>query len=291
MRLLWVGLLSLGILTAGYTRDLAVMLGYDGTSWRVVFYDGTEEKTRSVTLEEEPHGFDYDFRSHRLLYSDAMGQVHIRDLSVKRERLLALPKENGYIQPVFSCQEGWVYLVELPKHSSRAARIVRVGLENGTKEIVVEQNSAQLEPMEVQDGRHLLFTSLSCNHGCGKLIQEIWWKDLISGESDQLTLLNAFNSHPVSKEGKLYFVSNRGGAYHIWKQRLKEKGGAAVQLTHGDTTDTSPAPLQNGALLFIRHKNGRDHLILKTLSGGEKELPLERKYFKLRQLKVNRCKN
>jgi Tol biopolymer transport system component len=123
------------------------------------------------------------------------------------------------------------------------------------------------------------------------LIQEIWWKDLISGESDQLTLLNAFNSHPVSKEGKLYFVSNRGGAYHIWKQRLKEKGGAAVQLTHGDTTDTSPAPLQNGELLFIRHINGRDHLMLKTLSGGEKELPLERKYFKLRQLKVNRCKN
>jgi hypothetical protein len=266
----------------------AAMLGYDGEGWKILLYEGESGKSHPLTTEEEPHGFDYDFRRERAIYSDAMGRVHL--LEEGRERILPLPKTDGYIQPSFDCSGERVYLVELPGHSSRAARIVAVDLKTGAKEIAVEQTSAQLEPVGADGGRSLIYTSLSCNRGCGGLLQEIWRMDTVHGRSEQLTLLNAFSSNPAVHAGdpRVYFSSNRGGHYHIWSL-LPGKRCGEKELTRGEATDAFPAPLGRGDFLFLRSDAQGDRLMWGGRSGRSEALPLDPAYRQLRQLKVDRC--
>ncbi len=273
-----------------YAETLPTMafLGYDNEDWLVCVTqeDGT---TKEIKLEQEPRSFDYDFKTGQILYVGSDGILRLYEKGSERE--LKLPDTtSSYTQPSFSCKKDLAYAVELIDGNSKSTQIVLIDLKRDTLTIAVRQNSSQFEPSEIND-QALLFTNLVCNNGCGKLIQEIWKKDKIRGESDQLTLLNAFSSNPSihPNDHWLFFSSNKNGNYHIWGKDLNTDD-RSTQMTVGSTTDSFVKSIGKGAFLYIRQDKSNHSIMYGDIKGKSYEVKLEKQYNKIRQLKVNTCK-
>ena len=130
---------------------------------------------------------------------------------------------------------------------------------------MVTQRSAQFEPyFHAPDT--LYYANVLCTEGCGRVIQEIWRKNLVSGQAEQLTLMNAIAQQPVvSPDGKwLVFSSDKAGNFHLWRMELATR--RVEQLTAGRVTDISPAVDGNGEVYFIRRS--RDGTRLMRRGGG-----------------------
>ena len=273
-----------------YAETLPTMafLGYDNKDWLVCVTqeDGT---TKEIKLEQEPRSFDYDFKTGQILYVGSNGTLRLYHKGSERE--LKLPDTtSSYTQPSFSCKKDLAYVVELIEGNSKSTQIVLIDMKRDTLTMAVQQNSSQFEPSEIND-RTLLFTNLVCNNGCGKLIQEIWQKDKIMGESDQLTLLNAFSSSPSmhSDDHWLFFSSNKNGNYHIWGKDLNTDD-RSTQMTAGSTTDSFVKSIGKGAFLYIRQDKSNHSIMYGDIKGKSYEVKLLKQYNKIRQLKVNTCK-
>jgi Tol biopolymer transport system component len=139
-----------------------------------------------------------------------------------------------------------------------------------TKKPVVTQRSAQFEPY-FHAPRTLYYSNVHCTIGCGKIIQEIWRKDLISGEAEQITLLNAIARQPVISGQWLYFSSNKAGNFHIWRMSLET--GRYERLTEGRVTDINPALDRQSNLYFIRHTPTGTALMQRRTDGTLQTLP------------------
>lgn len=277
-------------LWALYADTLPTMafLGYDNKEWLVCI---TQEggTIKEIKLEQEPRSFDYDFKTGQILYVSSGGTLRLYDKG--SEHVLQLPDTtSSYTQPSFSCKKDLAYAVELIDGNSKSTQIVLIDLEHDSLTTVVQQNSSQFEPSEIND-RVLLFTNLVCNNGCGKLIQEIWQKDRILGESEQLTLLNAFSNNPSIHHDDhwLFFSSNKNGNYHIWGKDLKTDD-RSTQMTVGSTADSFVKAIGKGAFLYIRQDKSNHSIMYGDIKGNSYEIKLLKQYNKIRQLKVNTCK-
>lgn len=272
----------------GSTIPEMAFLSYSGDAWQVTLIQ-SDGSSKDIKLKEEPRSFDYNFKTDAILYVGSAGKLYLYSNGSQRE--LDLPYEkNSYIQPSFSCGTNEAYAVELIDNNSKSTRIVLIDLKNDTIERVVSQNSSQFEPSEI-DARRLLFTSLTCNVGCGKLIQELWKKDRVSGISEQVTLLNSFSNNPsVHFNGEsVFFSSNKNDSYHIWAKNLNSDK-RSVELTKGDFSDTSPAAITKDSFLYI-HQDGANYSIMHgDIKGNSYKIELAMQYKQIRQLKVNRCK-
>ena len=273
-----------------YAEKLPTMafLGYDDKDWLVCITqeDGT---TKEIKLEQEPRSFDYNFKTGQILYVGSNGILRLYHKGSERE--LKLPDTtSSYTQPSFSCKNDLAYAVELIEGNSKSTQIVLIDLDHDILTTVVQQNSSQFEPSETND-RTLLFTNLVCNNGCGKLIQEIWQKDKIMGESDQLTLLNAFSNNPSlhPDDHWLFFSSNKNGNYHIWGKDLN-MGDRSSPMTVGSSTDSFVKAIGKGAFLYIRQDKSNHSIMYGDIKGKSYEVKLLKQYNKIRQLKVNTCK-
>jgi len=270
------------------TLPKMAFLGYDNKEWLVCITheNGT---IKEIKLEQEPHSFDYNFKTGQILYIGSDGTLRLYDEGNERELKFA-DTTNAYTEPSFSCKKDMAYAVELKNRNSKSTEIVSIDLKDDSLTTVVRQNSSQFEPIEIND-RKLLFTNLVCNNGCGKLMQEIWQKDMIIGESNQLTLLNAFSINPsVHPDGHwLFFSSNKNGNYHIWGRDL-DSDGRSIQLTQGTSTDTFPKAIGNGAFVYIRQNKSSYSIMFGDIKGKSHEIKLLKQYNKIRQLKVNICK-
>ena len=282
-------IMIVGLLTL-YADILPKMafLAYNKKDWVVVVTqeDGT---TKEIKLEQEPHSYDYNFKTGQILYIGSDATLRLYDKG--RERELKLPvTTSSYTQPGFSCKKDMAYAVELIDGNSKSTQIVLLDLKDDSLKTVVRQNSSQFEPSEIND-RTLLFTNLVCNNGCGKLIQEIWKKDMILGESNQLTLLNAFSNNPSVYPGGhwLFFSSNKNGNYHIWGKDLNAEG-RSIPMTTGTDTDTFAKAIGHGAFLYIRQSKSNYSVMYGDIKGKSHEIKLLKQYNKIRQLKVNICK-
>jgi Tol biopolymer transport system component len=151
---------------------------------------------------------------------------------------------------------------------------------------VVTQPLAQFEP-RFQASNALYYASVSCNHGCGRIIQEIGRMDLSSGEADQLTLVNAIARQPVpaSADPWLYFASNQAGNFHLW--RLNLASDHYEPLTSGRVTDSNPAFDREQRLYFLRHTPTGVQLLRRENEGALHAMTLPEPFEDLRVLEIN----
>ncbi|RLA72837.1 MAG: hypothetical protein DRG78_23290 [Epsilonproteobacteria bacterium] len=273
-----------------YADKLPAMafLGYNGDAW-VVCLTKSDGSVKEIVLEQEAHAFDYNFKRDEILYIGENGKLRLYSKGSERE--LNLPyKKSAYTQPSFSCKKDFAYAVELIDKNSKSTQIVSIDLRNDSLESVVKQTSSQFEASEI-DAQRLLFTNLICNRGCAKLIQEIWKKNRVTGESEQLTLLNSFSSNPSVQynDNWIFFSSNKNGTYHIWAKNL-DSSEASLQITEGDYTDSFPASLGRGSFLYLRQNKNRNFIMYGDINRKFYKIKLLKEYNKIRQLKVNRCK-
>jgi len=287
MKVVFITIICVFSLYASGLEKMA-FLGYNGDSWVVCLSDSKGD-VKEIQLEQEPHVFDYNFKTDEILY---IGEdTKLRLYSKGKERELNLSYTNSaYTQPSFSCRDDYAYVVELIDKNSKSTQIIEINLKDDSVNNVIKQNSSQFEIADV-DEKRVIYTSLICNKGCGKLIQEIWIKNRITGISEQLTLLNSFSSNPTIhyNDSWVYFSSNKNENYHIWAKNINSNKNS-IEITKEDATDSFPSSLGDNNFVYIRHIKNRSFIMQGDISGKTNQIKLLKEYNKIRQLKVNRCK-
>jgi Tol biopolymer transport system component len=154
-----------------------------------------------------------------------------------------------------------------------------------SENVVVAQRSAQFEP-HFYPPAMLYYSNVLCTEECGRIIQEIWRKNLVSGEAEQVTLVNAIARQPVvSPDGRwLYYSSNKSGNFHVW--RLDLQTGTYERLTDGVVTDISPALDGQGQLYFIRKSPTGTQLMHLGSSREPEPIPLPPSMTDIRDLEI-----
>lgn len=260
------------------------LVARDEDGWQLVANDRDGRMARFPTLSE-PRTPAFSAARGVVAYVAANGEVRELDLASRADRLLLRPDaEVAYTQPAYSPDGARLYLVVLRKGSSVDTDMVVIDpAAPAARPETLEQRSAQFEPHPSADGRRLAYSSVSCTMECGRIIQEIWFRDLVTGEATQATLLNAVSRQPaLAADGALYFASNAAGNYHIYRQA--GPGETPQALTRGEVTDESPVVL-DGVLHFIRRQRDGVHLMRWTGSGAER-VPLPNEFLDLKDLRL-----
>lgn len=279
-----IGVVAMAVVLAAFNAAVAanpswpVGLSYvaliDG-NWRAYVVTPGDVAPRRITTAMEPRHAAYSVSRGVLAYVAPDSGLREVSLATNEERVLidADPR-RATTQPVYTPSGDRLVVVMLKDGASVDTDIVAlIGQGNAAIEPVITQRSAQFEPYITGSGA-IYYSNVLCTVECGKIIQEIWRRDLRSGVAEQVTLTNAIAREPaVSNDEKwLYFSSNRSGPYHIW--RIPARGGIAERVTRGDGTDTNPALDPAGNVYFIRRKPDRTQLIRKSPSGHEQVLAL-----------------
>ena len=256
-------------------------IALDDDSWHIVICKDSEH-CQTIQTQQEPRTYDYDFENGNVVYIGSDKNVHL--VVDNNESILLKSGTNAYTEPSFIDKGPKIMLIELIDGNSKKTKIVTIDIKHKKIKILHAQFSTALEPYS-NNSKDLYYANVSCTEECNKIIQEIWHKDLITQEANQLTLLNVLSHQPrANKENsKVYFSSIKGGNYHIWEYNLKNH--TSKQLTLGKVTDGFPAPTQKGIYFLRRIKN---HTTLMYLSneGNLNKVPLEQNYTKIRNLKV-----
>ncbi len=268
-------------------KEWLYFVGLQDGHWYVfakIVHDKFDDSTfQIIKTQSEAREIYFQANKKTLIYLDAAAQLRSFSLeNEKEEILLSSNPKASYAQP-FVDKKGRIYLVQMPAGESSKADIV---MWYKTKLYPsVRQLSSQFEPF-VND-KWLYFGHVHCTIDCGRIIQEIWRKNTISGESEQLTLMGHIARQAIVDQQNqyLYFSSNRAGHYHIWRQRLPHS--KPEQLTQGNTSDTDPALDKLANLYFIRHQAGKVYLMQKTVDGLLKTLTLPKNIKEIRNLRVN----
>jgi Tol biopolymer transport system component len=249
-----------GVADAGSAQELPAGLAFIGwkeQAWRL-FVVLTPGALHEVPTALEPRAASVSLAAQRAVYVSAAGDLRTVSLGGGDDTvLIARSEERALAQPVFAPDGASVYVVEMKRGTSAETDILEVKLgKSGSMRTVVSQPGAQFEPSLARSGRYLLYTSVSCVLGCGRILQEVWRKDLVGGEAIQLTLLNAIARQPVAMpDGTgIYFSSDQGGNYHIW--RIGWNGEAPQPQTRGPVTDSNPVAASDGHVYFVRHAAG-----------------------------------
>ncbi|SFV64269.1 hypothetical protein MNB_SV-13-2098 [hydrothermal vent metagenome] len=253
-------------------------IAFDNENWQIVHCK--EQKCKIIKSEQEPRTYDYDFDSGSIVY--VASDKSVRTIIDGKEQIVLTSQKDAYTQPLFIENGKKIMLVKLINGNSKKTEIISMDLFGKNHKMLHYQYSTALEPYS-QDGKKIYYANVSCVEGCGHIIQEIWEKDITSGQAKQITMLNALSHQPnVDSEGKyLYFSSNEKGDYHIYRVSLEDY--SVKQLTFGNVTDGFPVASKDG-LYFIRRENSKIEIVrvdkdleLKTLSYN---------YKKIRNLKV-----
>jgi Tol biopolymer transport system component len=289
-RVLLAGCMLVLACGGGWTADLPAGLSFIGLkdrAWRL-YVVGPSGAVHEVATAQEPRAASVSLAAARAVYVSAEGDLRALSFTGGDERvLLARSKEFAIAQPAFAPGGAEVYAVEMKEGASAETDIVLLRSTGaGAPRRIVSQPGAQFEPTPARAGRYLLYSSVSCVLGCGRILQEIWRKDLLGGEAIQLTLLNAIARQPVaSPDGTaVYFSSDRAGNYHIW--RMGWDRGQPVALSSGAVTDSNPVVDRDGNVYFIRHVAAGVRFMRLDGSGHATELPLPGGVEDMRDLEI-----
>lgn len=138
--------------------------------------------------------------------------------------------------------------VRLLNGKSRETEVVAIASQKNAATALFSQASAQLHPVRTE--QNLFYSHVACRV-CDPIIQDVWRRNVVSDETQQLTLLNATSYlHSVDADEQFgYISSNSSGYYHV--ARLNLLTGDVVWLTSGQVTDSYPSIASN-TLYFIR---------------------------------------
>jgi len=273
-------LIALGSILFAKIPPLSFIALEEG-SWHVIVCDETSQ-CHALKTDQEPRTYDVDFTTGNLVYIASDKNVHL--VVDNNETILLKSNKNAYTEPSFMSNGKEIMLVELIDGNSKKTKIISIDRKDNRKKTLHAQYSTALEPYS-NNGTDLYYANVSCVEGCNKIIQEIWHKNLITHESNQLTLLNALSHQPRSNQGgsMVYFSSNKKGNYHIWV--YNKHTHTSKQLTFGEGTDSFPSPSQEG-LYFLRRVENHTALMHLSKDGSLTEVPLKQNYTKIRNLKV-----
>ncbi len=199
----------------------------------------------------------------KAVYAAADGTVRTIDLRKSTEDVIArADRQRAYTQPCMSADGRQVLVVEMAEGKSLETEILEYtsgssggGGSGSVPRHVARQSGAQHDPF-IHQSRWLVYASVGCSVGCEELLVEIWTRDLLTGKTRQLTLLNAVSQSPVTDGRRVVFTSNASGTYQLWQvgqdgtgiRRLT--GDGATQGVQG-TQALHPA-LCGGELYFVQ---------------------------------------
>jgi hypothetical protein len=251
-------------------------IGLTETSgWRVFIADVDSGQPKIVDTKHQPSSHDYSWAKNVVAYVGIDGGLYLRDLQTDTETVLEPATPNkGYTQPVFSLSGNRLFVVELLDGTSRETNILAYDLtKTPAAKQTFRQRGAQFDPRPI-DERWLLYTHVHCVNGCGRIIQEIWERDMSTGEARQLTLNNFRSSEPVPRNRKgFYYVSDAAESVGIqWYER--ESATSTVVADSADAVETNPVLTRGGRLLFLRRRPGGTTLVSWLAPGQEVDFRL-----------------
>jgi Tol biopolymer transport system component len=263
-----------------------LFVGLQEGGWRL-FIVGEAGKLQQLSTQSEPRAPAYSRDRHKVAYLSASGELREIDTRSGEDRLLLRPgAEEAYTQPAYGPRSDELYVITLKQGNSVDSDIAYVERQAARTRAVVTQRSAQFEPHISADGNALLYSHVVCTLDCGRIIQEIWQRDLLTGEAEQLTLLNGIARQPFqAPDGAIYFSSNSAGHYHIW--RLARKGALPEQLSKGFVTDEAPVVDGAGSVFFIRRQREGVVLMRRSSEGRLETVALPRELKDLRDLRIS----
>ena len=274
-----------------------MIVAYDGKAWYPYVLDFKKNENQWVKIKEieDPSGVTWQSKSGDFFVKGNNRKLYFFDVT---KRVLSpleafddqAEKDNSYTQ--LRAYDKGLVMVKLVDGKSRDTQLM--GLDNKSNiTTLLKQTSAQFHPY-IYDN-YLYYAHVSCRLECRPLIQEVWRKNLISGETEQLSLLNAVSYlHSIDSTGQYGFLSsNKNGFYHI--ARIKIKTQEVEWLTNGQVTDSFPSITKAGDLFFIRHTTAGSKLMMlesKYIQNHEiteesyKQIPLPKEIQKVRYLEL-----
>ncbi|MEN8214642.1 MAG: hypothetical protein ABFR19_09805, partial [Pseudomonadota bacterium] len=183
-----------------------------------------------------------------LLVRESDGGISRYQLESGEQR--RIPEFDGANYTQLRARQRGVGMVRLTDGKSRETSILSAAGGEMKPGVLLRQSSAQFHP--VIHHQRLYYAHVSCRAECKPLIQEVWSKELQTGYTRQLTLLNATSYlHSVTVDDRYGFISsNQRGYYHL--ARLDLHSGRIEWLTGGRVTDSFPSISPEGDLYFIR---------------------------------------
>lgn len=259
-----------------------------GKTWSTQTIHPNNGEFQEIELADSLRTPAYDSVNNRVAYISDNGSVVEQIIGGSNNTLInASSNRNNYTQPAYSPSGEGLYIVELKEGTSVDTDILVFDKSRKELKPVVTQRSAQFDPM-LPTENELYYSNVHCTVDCGKIIQEIWRKNLVSGVAEQVTLLNSISRQPfLLPDGEwLYFSSNKKGNYHIWRMNLKSK--EYEQLTQGYVTDINPVLDEEENLYFIRRSPDGVMLMRRDRRGVLKEMILPDGVTDIRDLRISR---
>lgn len=261
-------------------------VGLQQNQWKVFARPLRGTEFQVLETIEEPRGIYFNAKQQQLIYIGASGNLRqVNTINHTDQVILQRKSKQGYAQPFMDSKSEKIYMMFMPEGKSSQSDIAVWN--KGKITSVIKQLSSQFEPI-LSDTKWLYYGQLHCRVDCGHLVREVWRKNIISGESEQITMTGAITrQHIVDSEGKwLYFSSNKTGRYLLWRQLL---GSHKIeQITKGKVHDSFPALDHTGIVYFIRREtNGEVHLLSRQQDGMEQILKLPKGVSDIRNLRIN----
>ena len=237
---------------------MGVVALFDG-GWTVHLSDEAAGRWVPVETEREVRTFSFSRERGELLYAAADGSVRSRPLGSEAAEESELATAGEQLrQPRLAGPDGTVYAVRFKDGASSDTEIVRVNRDSPDDTVpVVTQPGAVFSPVPDAFGRTLLYTVAHCTERCGRIIQEVWRKDLVSGRADQLTLGGAMSADPVAGEDgePVYFaVQDESGEAVV---RFDPETRTAERRFRVGERNRHPALDGEGRLHFLTEVDGR----------------------------------
>jgi Tol biopolymer transport system component len=288
--LIAIGLTLLGGTLAQSADDWPTGLSVVGLKeghWQLYLVTPQAKELQPVATAQEPRTPTYNPRAGKIAYIGSDGSLREITLATADEQIVLHADANhSYTQPAYDTDGKRLFVVVLHGGASVDTDILQLDESRQQVKAVVTQPLAQFEP-RFQAPNTLYYASVSCNSGCGRIIQDLWRMDLSSGEAEQLTRVNAIARQPApaNTDPWLYFASNQAGNFHLW--RLNLASDHYEPLTRGRVTDSNPAFDRDQRLYLLRHTPSGVHLLRRENDGTLPTMTLPEPFEDLRDLEIN----
>lgn len=260
--------------------DGLLIVAFDGQDWHPYVVEAGEfQKVKHIS---NPIDVTWNAKDRVIFYRASDGDI--------RYESLAAPSSGYNIKQVAATQlrahPGGLTWVEL--QNGRSSNTILKSYNSTTDQEVplFEQASAQFHPL--QSGNTLYYSHVSCRQQCRPLIQDIWKYNLVTGTTEQLTMLNSVTYlHSVNSKNTLgYISSNYNGYYNIATLDLKTK--AITWITKGAFSDSWPSVDHAGNIFFLRKDKGDVLMTYNKASGRSSTISLPEEIQKIRYVEISK---
>jgi len=252
-------------------EKLAFVANLDG-NWDLFIadIDGTNRKRLTETpYDEADPVWSPDRRN--IAFSGTDGYLRVVNLTTGEVgEYKPDSEEMRYRQPSYSPDASKIALSIHYRGTIDRTDLGVLSLADTTLDIPVPENSLQLFPSWSPDGETIYYVKVTCNVGCGRIIQEVWSLPWPEGFPKQELLTNSHCQSPdLSPDGtELVFSSNQGGSFDLWKHSYAT--GETVRLTYDPALDIGPSWSKGGATVaFTSTRDAGFGIYILNVKSGE----------------------